>query len=652
MAGLGTSPQHWRSRQRRWLLERVLTYDQALITLVNDGNGGFWLPMREVAGTVAKNYAYTAEPGSEILADPEFSTGTGWTPTETDPDSNAEVVGGKGIVETLSGSTLARLTGLSSQTVGDTYEAEYKVDDVDVVSTSPVFFANNTNLQIPIPSPGVHRARWIFALNHGISFFAINQGARAEVDYCRVHKIGEMDALIAATTGVRRAGLRGKAQTEGPEALTNGSFEAGSTGWLTLGTNGTTRTVTFENGQCTIVNDGGSQLSVYQTSLIAGQRYRLTIVVSSLTAPSVRIQSTSPAGLVYDNISTPGTYVYEVTSPTTGIVISLISSTPGTGTAVIDSISMIPIMGGQVVVNPSFDDGSTGWTSFGTNGTTRTVTFAGGQCTIISDGAATSCGAFQTAVLPGQTYRISLDVASVSGTLQLHDGSAMVYRSITSAGVHVFDIVATTNALTLRYSIGGGGGAAVINSIEAMPYPGADAFYFDKVNSILTVTNRASLQAMEEFTVAMVLYPFDAGENNVGRLFRKADEFDFLFASSSRNIRAIVDCATTDGDVTTSTTVPALAWSSVIITYSHSGDKTPHVYINGVEASYSSTQASSGNRISNSNNIVIGNAETLAATLSGVVDEALLVKRALSAAEIAQLHTQLTGAVPGQSVAA
>src|SRR5690606_4437119 len=111
---------------------------------------------------------------------------------------------------------------------------------------------------------------------------------------------------------------------------------------LTFNVSAPDRTVTFANGQCTITNDGGVQISVYQFNLIQGQKYRLTIVVSSLTAPLFRVQSTGPNSVVYGNITAAGTYTYEVISPTAGIVLTLISGSPGVGTVVIDEVSMIP----------------------------------------------------------------------------------------------------------------------------------------------------------------------------------------------------------------------------------------------------------------------------------------------------------------------
>lgn len=647
-------------------IEMPISSDEQLIQLIAR-SGGAWWPMRAHTGSIARNWAYTLPPGSEVLTDPGFEAWTSptnltnWSETGTVPTSSvnqetSDVIDGSNAVRfDVDGSN--NVAVIFQVPVGPVLGHTYRVStwarsNIDGKTMSMVL-GTGTGAALSITLSQAW-ARYIndVVLQTNVTFQMFRGSATSSsiyLDEASYVKVGERDGIITGTTGLGRAGLRGKAATEGPEALVNGTFLAGSTGWSTTGTNGTTRTVTFSVGQCTIVTDSGATCGVFQTPLIAGGRYRLRVVVESVSGPLV-VRGTSPSTTVYASITTPGTYTVDVAVDSVGIILGYTIGT-GAGTAVISEISMLPILGGQVVLNPSFDSGATSWTSFGTNGTTRTTAFAGGQCTIVSDAGA-SCGIQQNILLLGQTYRATIDIESVTGQLRFanNDGS-IVHLPITAPGVYEIDFVTSTTVFLLYYITGGGGGTAVINSIEIMPYVGSDAIHFDGATSIITVTNTPEIQGMTEFTGEALFFPFSAGESAISRIFFKSGEFDLRFDGAAVFLGA-VNCASTNASFITTNSVTLLRHNSLHFVYSDV-DKRARLYINGVEATYSGTPtAGVGARVSNTNALIIGNIPDASRTFSGVWDEAALIKRALSAAEIAQRHTQLTGMPPGSPAVA
>lgn len=174
-----------------------------------------------------------------------------------------------------------------------------------------------------------------------------------------------------------------------------------------------------------------------------------------------------------------------------------------------------------------------------------------------------------------------------------------------------------------------------------------EAFLFDGSTSLITVFNQAALQGLEEFSLWMLFRPTSAGEGDAGTLFDKNAEYTFRFTDATRVLQMTVFYDTTNALAVTSNALSLNEWHTAGVSFSHAGDKLPHIYIDGVEASYTTTTAGEGSRVSNTNNLGVGNRIVADRTLAGLVDEALLVKRALTAQDFALLHTLATGMPPG-----
>jgi hypothetical protein len=164
-----------------------------------------------------------------------------------------------------------------------------------------------------------------------------------------------------------------------------------------------------------------------------------------------------------------------------------------------------------------------------------------------------------------------------------------------------------------------------------------EAFLFDGATSLITIANRANVQGLTDFTLWALFKPSSAGEGNAGTLFSKSGEFELRFNSASRDLIATVNYSSTNAQRITSTTLSANKWHTVGMRIDNSS-KTPEIFVDGIEAGYASTTAGVGTRVSNTNNLIIGNNAAVSQTLAGLLDEALLVNRLLTTSELRLLH--------------
>lgn len=676
-------------------IEFPIPYDALLTQMVAQSGTGFWLPLREAGGAIAKNYAYTQPIGTELFTNPGVVAGVGspfaftgdnpnsWAISgESGDDPEISEVGegqghasspnvGGGYVNIYTGAA-ATAIGMSQdvQTIGDTYRTWLDVNRV--VSQSIIRSAGGAggaNIGAVVNAPGLTENDHI-ATTVALGLKRGGANTDATIRGYSAKKIGEQDAAITAA-GLRRCGLRGKSQA-GQNILPVSDFAVAAdytinsgfgylkswnyNGWTPDANNYIEHTA---NGlhMVNAATASGRQMNT-RLPVISGMPYEVTIDVAAVVSGQIRLVWGDGSQITSSDITAAGVYTYTaICNFNDFLAFQKVSSAAQDWT--IRSITVKPVFA-NVHTNESFDSGSTGWTQIGGG---ATITFSGGNASWNMTGAA-STGLYQTKLQVGQTYRGRVVVNSITGTVGFirvsgQSGSSFVYKDILISdgpGTYEFDFVAAETAMMVW--TGGGGGQNVvvsIASIEAFPYPGSDAYYFDGATTLLSVTNKAEIQGMTEFTVAMLLYPFTTGEGTSARFMSKSSEWDFAFNGASGAINCTVNYSGTNATAVTiaGNVVPMLRWSSVIIRYSESIDRMVRVYINGVEGGYSSGPiASVGTKVSNTNNIIVGNTVAVGSTQNGVIDEALLIKRALSAAEIANLHTMLTGAATGQSVAA
>jgi len=176
-------------------------------------------------------------------------------------------------------------------------------------------------------------------------------------------------------------------------------------------------------------------------------------------------------------------------------------------------------------------------------------------------------------------------------------------------------------------------------------------------------------QNMEAFTLSAWIKPQGWGENNFGRIAAKSDDFSddgWLFYVDDSNADATISFQNnrtfTNTQFVGADDMLALnEWAHVVLTYLHaSGAKG---YVNGVEISYTSTTAGSGDIWGDDGiDLFIGNREAAGRGFDGLIEEVRVYDRVLSLGEIGQLyaargsdsiwqnrigHWPLTGKAPG-----
>ena len=143
------------------------------------------------------------------------------------------------------------------------------------------------------------------------------------------------------------------------------------------------------------------------------------------------------------------------------------------------------------------------------------------------------------------------------------------------------------------------------------------------------------------FRLSAWIYVESDGENDEGRIFDKdgtgSDGFYLAVnneSSSTVAIKFVVRHATTDAEVQTSTTLSTEAWHKIDAVYNT--DLSLDIYIDGVQASYSTDTSGSGAVSDDSaNSLFIGNNESGTRTFDGKIDDARFYDGNFTAAELA-----------------
>ena len=116
--------------------------------------------------------------------------------------------------------------------------------------------------------------------------------------------------------------------------------------------------------------------------------------------------------------------------------------------------------GTELLLNNDFTGGSTSWTVIENAG--GSVTFADNQCEIISDGA-NGQGIRQFVLTSGKSYKVVVDVASITGTFKIMLGAELT--EVSATGIQTFYGVATATDI-LIYRVVGETLDVVLNSVS------------------------------------------------------------------------------------------------------------------------------------------------------------------------------------------
>ncbi len=315
--------------------------------------------------------------------------------------------------------------------------------------------------------------------------------------------------------------------------------------------------------------------------------------------------------------------------------------------------------GAELLTNGDFEAGVlTPWTVINSPPTAAVVSYNGSQqAHVISD--APFEGIIQgTVSVPnaGDTVTAEFDLDIVTGTVRYRLESTDDIETYAAGGHKAERAIVTTTFPDFRLDTNSGVGEFYADNASLKKTGELDgliagtttlgqngrsggnhAYLFDGATSLLTVTNRASIQGLTDFSLWALFNPSDAGEGDSGTLFAKDGEFELRFNSASRDLIATVNYGTTNASATTSTTLSTDAWHTVGLRIDDSS-KTIDIFVDGVEASYASQTAGAGSRASNTNDLIVGNNAAINQTLAGLLDEVLVVDRILTPNEFALLH--------------
>ncbi len=164
-----------------------------------------------------------------------------------------------------------------------------------------------------------------------------------------------------------------------------------------------------------------------------------------------------------------------------------------------------------------------------------------------------------------------------------------------------------TGTTTAKDTTGNGNNGTISNVGSIVWTPG---IHGSALNSDITTDTKvdmgspAAFNNLSALTAEAWIYPRTTGDNGEGRFFDKTSStgptngWYFKFRSSAQALNFSVDCVTTDLVIHTTNTLTLNTWSHVALTWDGNVDPTGHVhiYINGVEASYTGQQTCTGGR--------------------------------------------------------
>ena len=263
------------------------------------------------------------------------------------------------------------------------------------------------------------------------------------------YKAGELYAVIPVPS-------------EGSELVTNGDFATDSDWTKTSGW-----TISGGSGNC----DGTNSASIKQTisALTIGKYYTFTFDISNYTSGTTTIYlpfGAANLGSFSGNgthtitaiiSSTPTKDVYFKSNSFTGSIDNVsvkeytaadMDVTRATAATRVDEAGLVnyaEIVGSEEVVNGDYTNGLTGWSTQIPSG--QTVEVTSNQLHINYDSTATqgSTGVNQTILTAGKQYKITIDVASITGTFRVQAGGQV--QDINTSGIHTFYKTPTSSIL-------------------------------------------------------------------------------------------------------------------------------------------------------------------------------------------------------------
>jgi len=146
---------------------------------------------------------------------------------------------------------------------------------------------------------------------------------------------------------------------------------------------------------------------------------------------------------------------------------------------------------------------------------------------------------------------------------------------------------------------------------------------FDGADTIITVADNAAIQDLHDaaMTVEAWIYPSSDGEGDEGWIIGKGDAgtvgWHFRFTNADNSLRAIINCATTDGVSQTSIQMTMDTHSHVAFTWDDATYNYPRMWVNGVEYTDDVSTRNGAIVTDVGDDLYIGNRNDVARTFDG-----------------------------------
>src|SRR3989338_3102462 len=157
------------------------------------------------------------------------------------------------------------------------------------------------------------------------------------------------------------------------------------------------------------------------------------------------------------------------------------------------------------------------------------------------------------------------------------------------------------------------------------------AFTFGGSSDFLKITDSNEFEGMDELTISAWINP-TSGQSDQRIIFKSNT---YMLRLNSGKISFRIYNAGSSADVNTLSTISLGTWSHIVTTFD---GNTMRVYINGVQESTTNTISGPIRNVISSGGIAIGNNHAGGAAFNGLIDEVVILRRALSLEEIKALY--------------
>ncbi len=278
---------------------------------------------------------------------------------------------------------------------------------------------------------------------------------------------------------------------------------------------------------------------------------------------------------------------------------------------------------------------TTGKVQIYVNGLLKTSSTTGTIPTSIADGTDRfQIGADSSSGTATNFYNGSLDEIRVYSKA-LSSAEALALANFAPGPVGYWKLDENTGTTANDASSNANTGVITVGTGGWIPGKFGTGYNFDKANTKIdagSYTNLDNLKGGGGLSAEAWIYPKSTGEGgaNGGVIIGKATGPTntvangwFFFVTTSNALEFTSDGSTTDLLRLTSSTLTLNTWSHVAVTWDGSTTATNcKIYINGVEAAYSTTTNGNGLTSDATPTLIIGNDSTQADTFDGYIDEA------------------------------